>query len=104
MDLETFFIVRLGGGRWKRQSKAGKAQAPFCVLQHSRNLAAFKAPDFCCKAPDDNLALQFQLCQTHFIFITSYIRAQGSLERLNYRVRMSMIESVWNQTVDVFTL
>lgn len=65
------------------QSKAGEAQALFCVLQRSRNLAAFKAPDFCCEAPDDNLALQLQLCQTHFIFITSYIRAPESLERLN---------------------
>lgn len=88
-----------GGGGSLRQSKHR-----LLSVFYSRNLAAFKAPDFCCKAPDDSLALQFQLCQTHFIFITSYIRVQGSVERLNYRVRMSMIESAWNQTVDVFTL
>ena len=82
-DLGSFFIVRLSGGRWRRQSNAGKAQALLCVLQRSRNLAAFKALDFCCEVPDDNSVLQLQLCQTHFIFITSYIRALGSLERLN---------------------
>lgn len=49
----------------------------------SRNPAASEVLDFYCEAPNDNLALQPQLRQTHVIFGTSYIGASGNMGRLN---------------------